>query len=268
MMGKLVTFSDPVATIYVIPLEVGSPQRITPQPSAKHTFPGWSPDCNQIVFVMDHAGNEDIYMMQADGTDLQRLTMDPARDTAPTWSPDGTQIAFESDRGQVRMIYVMHADGSEQTVLTDRYGATWSPAWSPDGNQLAFIAETGIHIIGRDGRHERLVTTFPPGAPSPAAPARGLDWSPDGQQLVFSSQRDYVENLYAVNIDGTNLRQLTAPRRGLVDTYPVWSPDGVYIAFVSNRGGDVRLWVMPADGGEPTVFHNELFNYGAFDWCM
>jgi len=75
--------------------------------------------------------NDDIYVMNADGSGQTRLTDNPARDWAATWSPDGRLIAFRSDRDGSWEIYVMNADGSGQTRLTDNPADDWFPTWSP-----------------------------------------------------------------------------------------------------------------------------------------
>ena len=88
-------------------------------------------DQGRIAFVSTRAGNAEIYVMNADGSDQTNLINDPAVDSAPTWSPDGAKIAFYSDRDGNGEIYVMNADGSDQTNLTNDPEDDWAPAWSP-----------------------------------------------------------------------------------------------------------------------------------------
>ena len=85
----------------------------------------------KIAFKSDRDGNEEIYVMNADGTEQTRITDNQADDTDPTWSPDGRRIAFLSDRDGNREIYVMNADGNEQTRLTMNLGFYEEPEWSP-----------------------------------------------------------------------------------------------------------------------------------------
>ena len=97
--------------------------------------PAWSPDGKKIAFVSwresNHDMNDDIYVMNADGTNAVNLTNHEAQDFDPAWSPDGTKIAFVSDRGGNYDIYVMNADGTGEVKITDNPGRDSDPTWSP-----------------------------------------------------------------------------------------------------------------------------------------
>jgi TolB protein len=133
--------------------------------------------------------------MNADGTNLLRLTNDPGSDYAPNWSPDGGRIAFASTRsGGVPHIHVMNADGSGVTKLTagTPTGVSFSwPAWSPDGRRIAVIVESNcdyyyyyyceysVQLMNTDGSG----LTWLARADLAARPA----WSPDGRTVAFSA---------------------------------------------------------------------------------
>ena len=93
----------------------GVPQQITTDPSDKN--PDVSPDGSQVAFMSQRDGNWEIYTSDLQGSNLKRLTSDPANDGLPVWSPDGLSIAFGSDRGGVWAIWVMNADGSNQRQM-------------------------------------------------------------------------------------------------------------------------------------------------------
>ena len=86
-----------------------------------------------IAFTSEREGNAEIYIMNADGSNPQRLTNDPAYDAWPVWSPDGSHIAFTSTRNGEADIYVMDADGSNLRRLTYDDAIDIWPDWSPDG---------------------------------------------------------------------------------------------------------------------------------------
>ena len=87
----------------------------------------------KIAFSSDRDGNGEIYVMDADGSNLTRLTNNPANDGffGVAWSPDGTRIAFVSERDGNWEIYVMNADGSGLSRVTDNLAVDQNPAWSP-----------------------------------------------------------------------------------------------------------------------------------------
>ena len=85
----------------------------------------------KIAFVSTRDGNEEIYVMNADGSNQTNITNNPATDYDPCFSPDGTKIAFESYRDGDSEIYVMNADGSNQANITNNPGGDYSPSWGP-----------------------------------------------------------------------------------------------------------------------------------------
>ena len=93
---------------------------------------------SRIVFTSRRDGNNEIYVMDADGGNQENLTNHPAYDADPAWSPDGTKIAFVSRRDGVSQIYVMGADGKNPIRLT--HGPRWKrdPDWSPGEQKIAF----------------------------------------------------------------------------------------------------------------------------------
>jgi|SRR5215216_61747 hypothetical protein len=131
----------------------------------------------KIVFDSFRDGNLEIYIMNADGSDPQRLTNNPGSDWWPDWSPDGSKIAFTILRGGLEEIYVMNAeDGSGQINLSNHPGQDINPSWSPDGTKIAFyslrdrIAQ--IYVMNaEDGSGQTRITNNPPDNSNP-------DWGP------------------------------------------------------------------------------------------
>lgn len=205
-----------------------------------------------IVFQSNRAGNDDIYVINPDGTGLSQLTNDPAPDQLPAWSPDGKHIAFASDRDGNPEIYVMSANGSNVRRLTKTGSAReYNPIWSPDGKRIACVAEhdlgtVDIVIMNADGSNEKVLATDVKGEIFTFF----LSWSPDGKQIAFvagDTKQNGNSDIYVVNVSDSSTKRLTSADGD--DISPAWSPNGKQIAFSSNRNGPPTLFVMDADGG-------------------
>ncbi len=178
----------------------------------------------RIAFV----ANDDIYVINTDGSNEINLTNHPARDSLPAWSPDGTRIAFVSDRDSKHEIYVVNADGSNLKKLTSlNIESSWSsdpPVWSPDGTKIAFAyalnMEGKIYVMNADGSNLTVVGHYRWGT--------DLSWSPDSSRIAFISLSENISALTVVNADGSNLTTLID--LALFQSLS-WAPDGSKIAF-------------------------------------
>lgn len=169
-------------------------------------LPAWSPDGVKLAFMSNRDGNPEIYVVNRDGTGLRRLTNHPENDVTPTWSPTGNQVAFTSNRTGAPQIWIMNADGSEPQRIT---GESWCdrPTWSPAPfNEIAYASRTGagfdIKIFDFATRSARAVTD---GIGSNESPA----FSPNGRHIAFTSTRNGKSQLFTIDRDGNNLRQIT-----------------------------------------------------------
>ena len=168
--------------IYVMDSDGGNLQRLTSDPNDDR-HPSWSPDGERIVFGARREGHfetkfavtYEIYVMDSDGGNLQRLTENRKNDWFPSWSPDGKRITFASDRkGDIVNIeiYVMDADGGNLQRLTENRVHDWQPSWSPDGERIVFGARSDgnwdIYVMDADGGNQQNLTNNPHADGSPA----------------------------------------------------------------------------------------------------
>jgi len=202
----------------------------------------------KIAFDSDRDGNNEIYVMNADGTGLTRLTNYSS--DSPIWSPDGTKIAFVTTEDSKIQINVMNADGSGQTRLTNSDWPTL-PIWSPDGTKIAFESirdhHSQIYVMNADGTGQ---TNLSNNIWNDSRPS----WSPDGTKIAFESIRDHHSQIYVMNVDGTGQTNLSNNNDD--DGIPSWSPDGTKIAFARYYGGLSQIYVMNADGTAQTRLTN------------
>jgi TolB protein len=185
-------------------------------PASQNYLPMFSPDGTKIAFTSNRDGNPEIYVMNVDGSGLRRLTNHPNIDVTPTWSPTGTQIAFTSDRSGAPAVYAVGVDGLGLRRLTFEHSdrATWSPA---PYNEIAFAARTGpgydIKILDIANSEVKQITFGEGTNESPA-------WAPNGRHLAFTSTRAGRTQIFTVDRDGRNVRQIT---RDGNNQQPHWS---------------------------------------------
>ncbi|MBM3228699.1 PKD domain-containing protein [Candidatus Pacearchaeota archaeon] len=102
-------------------------------------WPKWSSDCSKIAFGTYVNGNWEVFLMNADGSNLENLTNHPAMDSQPEFLPDGNKILFSSDRTGILEIYSKNLENGDIEQIT--YGTGYDPTISPQGDKIVFISE-------------------------------------------------------------------------------------------------------------------------------
>ncbi|MGB5525663.1 MAG: hypothetical protein WBN79_02240 [Gemmatimonadota bacterium] len=237
------------------------------------------PGNEKIVYGSTHLGNDecpaeadmsqgyvwslyedyDIFVADADGSNLTQITDAPGYDAEATLSRDGEWIVFTSVRDGDLEIYKMRTDGSDLTRLTDTPGYDGGPFFSYDGTKIVYRAshpegdeladyqrllaqglirpsQLDIFVMDADGSNKRQLTDN-------GRANFGPYFFPDGERIIFSSNMDAESprvpdfDLYAINVDGTGLERLTFA--GDFDGFPMFNSDGTKLIFASNRGNEL-----------------------------
>jgi hypothetical protein len=192
--------------------------------------PAWSPDGSKVAFMRQAAGVQDIWVVDANGTNPVDLTKTTeANETSPEFSPDGTKIVYTSTPPDSccgtrnNDIWIMNADGSNQAALTntDYPTQTIAPTWSPDGLEIAYTvnetpsaADNGVHVMNANGTNQHRL--LPEGSP---VSTNVLAWSPDGAKIAYEGGN--AEGLYTMNVEGFERQPLV---EGVFSPYPSWAP--------------------------------------------
>jgi Tol biopolymer transport system component len=234
--GKRIAFrstrDNPLGEIYVMNADGTEVVRLTNSIGANGE-PSWSKGGKQIVFTSTRGAIDptkfnvadfDLYVMNADGSNVVRLTDDKTGDFSPVFSPDGRSIAFTSTRDHPGAagvdLYLMSVDGTNVSRLTFQNGHVDHPSWDPHSRRLAFsiggTAESGIYTLTLDNLGFTRLTF------DPAQGDNSPSWSADGSQLAFTSMRDLGDSeIYVMNADGTEPTRLTVNNGE--DAFPRWS---------------------------------------------
>lgn len=202
-----------------------------------------APKTPKIAFMTAREGNRDIYLMNPDGSEMERITRHRAMDVAPQWSPTGEQILFASDRDRFRLswdLYLMDADGSNVRRIfaksRDRSGADWSP----DGKRIAYNrwekGKTFIYIAPIDGKkEERMVIGSSP------------SWSSDGTEIAFieGGPRD-PKRISILNVKTRKHKFFFPPKAPDWVRNVAWDPTGDKFAFAWTK--------LPGDHNTTTIY--------------
>lgn len=228
--------ASPVATseggLYSVDIETGQTTLFLGPPEGGSEF-AFAPDADLIAFVAeDGDGHPQIFVMNADGTDLHQLTHEAiAGVSSPAWSPDGAQIAFRGRGPDVT--YEIHvvdvASGELNRITHEHQDVSELPSWSPDGQTIVFqVGEPPVV------RSVDIVT----GDTSTIAKDAGLpDVSPDGSQLAFNTWS--MAKVTLIDIDGSD-RTIIRTHSEMYNAK--WSPNGERIAFQSYPDSQVYVY--------------------------
>jgi len=216
--------------LWIADLATGTRVNVSQSDADLNYMPAWSPDGTRLAFATSRTGDHDIYVVNADGTGLRQLTVDPLpatnRDYAPAWSPDGARIAFSSDRSGSMQLWTMRADGGDaRQVTTAATSRAYEPSWSPDGTRLVFRRVT---LLPAGGATTELAIVNANGTGLVELPLAGTEawpsWSPDGTRIAFSSNLPTTDTrLYTIAPDGSRLTEIAGrAARGYHATHPRW----------------------------------------------
>jgi TolB protein len=186
-------------------------------------------------------------------------TPEPPTLTSTPFGGGSGQIAFDSDRDGNRDIYLMDLATGDVKRLTNNPAYDGIPEWSPDGSKIVFISQRDggdgdIFVMNADGSDERNLTVLPVDANE-----WNPTWSPDGEYIAFVSDRAGTNDIYIMDNDGKNIRQLT--NNALWEWKPSWSSDGTEIVCQVDALGYMQLYKVDVITG---VLHR-LTNTGATD---
>jgi Tol biopolymer transport system component len=260
-----------VADIFVVPMQGGEPRRITNWNSGQIESVTWTPDGKELIY-----SNPRLWRISA-------TVQQPGRGTLVAGASEGgVGLSFSRPkRGEPARLAFLAATTTDTFRRLDLaaplhdgvlQGATPFIApvpsvcpgpFSADGTKFMFITGTPplkLWSANVDGSNRREIISVNASQLSPGS------WSPDGRRVVYDAAIDGNNDVFAVDSDGGNPKQLT--REESLDGVATWSRDGHWIYYTSTRAGAVPdIWKMPADGGEPVriTYHGGIYAQEAPD---
>lgn len=214
----------------------------------------WLPDKSGIVFTASAEGESEsqIWFASYPSGAVQKITNDLNDYSGIGLTADGKTLVTVKREGEANIWMVSLASKTDARQITT--GKAWTGtsgiSWTPDG-RIVYGAEISgsddLWIAASDGSAPRQLTSNARRNTQPAA-------SPDGRFVVFRSNRTGIWNIWRIDIDGGNPKQLT---QGVNDSRPDVSPDGKWVTFTSTHSGGQNLWKVSIDGGEAVAVTNK-----------
>ncbi len=198
----------------------------------------------EIAFVSERSGLPQIFLMNADGTDVEQLTYESEGACQPEWSPDGMQLAYISpcdgrkERYDGASIFILSLENNRSDLISTLATGDYDPAWSPDGTRLAFTSL-------QTGKPQIFIYEFATGTAqilmNRSIVSRMPAWSPDARQIVYVSLSPVTNQpiIFIVDADGER-----DPKGVLGQNFPEayrpdWSPEGDLVLF--DLGGESQI---------------------------
>ncbi|HTP65222.1 MAG TPA: Tol-Pal system beta propeller repeat protein TolB [Geobacteraceae bacterium] len=210
------------------------------------------PFSGKILFVSARTGNKEIYLMDYDGYNVQRLTGNGAINLSPAFSPSGKEIVYTSYKKGNPDLYRRELYTGAEALISRRHGLNIGGSWSPDGKRIALAMSVHgtpqIYVLDKDGQllarltHEGAIDISP-------------SWSPDGSRLVFVSDREGGPQLFVMDADGRNAHRITFS--GNYNVSPSWSPKGDRIVYSRREHGGFQVYTINPNGSNDTRLTTE-----------
>lgn len=204
----------------------------------------------QIIYTSERDGDDEIFIIYADGFGEQQLTFNENEDSAASWSPDGTKIGFTSDRDGDQEVFVMDADGSNIEQLTSNEDQDYFGDWSPDGTKIAFSSDRDgdqeIFVMNADGSEPKQLT-------NDQYTTYFLEWSPDGEQIAIYLQTfstdlgHWTFETFGLDSQAGDAEQLV-PEDELEWYPPRASNSGRILLVIRDAEGDYEIFSTDVDG--------------------
>ncbi len=261
-----------------------SVNQLAPNIDVSYTL-AWSPKGDRLAFV---SGDTDIYTVNADGSGLTKQFAGEsckATNFEIVWFSNSQKVVFArscdgftSDTPGSQSLYTSDTSGIKKTKLVRNWEVGGRPAKteissefyiSPDGQQVAFIKDKNIYKMNYDGSGMTKLTQSPGEYTSGGSE---LVWSPDRTKIAFFSGTYPQQQIYTINADGTNLKNLTNnPQNQVYSVKLFWSPDSSRIAYYEGKAGDLSgekqdIYAIDINGPTAQNLTQKPGNYDTLSW--
>lgn len=209
----------------------------------------------RMAFIAQDGEKKEVFLIDIDGTNLERLTVDNSIAVAPSWSPGGASLLYTSYADHNPDLIMIDANGKNRRAFLTIPGINTSAAWSPDGERVAVTLSRDknaeVYVYDKKTGLNRLTHHFNIDT-SPT-------WSPDGKRIAFTSDRSGTAEPQIYIMDAQSGDESALKRITFDSSYnddPAWSPDGDHIAFTTRVGRGFRIKVHDMATGKAALLNS------------
>jgi TolB protein len=223
----------------------------------------------KIAFTSDRDStkekrSKELYIVDYDGFNPRRVTVNQSLNILPNWSSDGRSLAYVSYRlGSPEIFIASIFEGKSTNLTAGKAGQAFAPSWSPDGKRIAYASQKSgnmeIWVANADGSDAKRLTNSPGSDTAPA-------WNPSKQysELAYTSRLEGGFEVAVVDLATRQVRQITQGRGSC--EYPSWAPNGRHLVFACNRGQNWQITVSDRNGTEVQALATGPGNNVQPDW--
>ncbi len=176
-----------------------------------------SPDGRRVAMILSKSGSPDLYVVDADGSNLKQLTQTPEDESSPCWSPDGRWICFAAKKNERRALWKISPEGGTPVhISTAGVSNPSEPDWSPDGKWIIFTSQMGgfqICVVKASGE----------GSATPLTEGEDASWAPNSRTVVFVRGTRGNRQLAVMDVPTRQVREDARPAGGGNNTQPDWA---------------------------------------------
>ena len=173
-----------------------------------------SPDGSRVAMILDKSGSPEVWVCNADGSELKQLTRTPEDESSPCWSNDGKWICYASKQGGVRGLYKVSASGgAAQRIVTRGVSNPSEPDWSPDGKWIVFTAQMGsfeICVVPSEGGTATVLVS-----------GEDPSWAPNSRTVIFAKRSGGSRRLSLLDVPTKQVKD--AARISGSNSQPSWA---------------------------------------------